>query len=547
MQSTLRYAIYARKSSEEDERQAESLPDQVAVLTEFAARRTLTVSRVLEEARSAKEPNSRPVFRELVETLQRGEVDGILCWNIDRLSRNPVDSGLLAWLLQSGVIKSIRTMHREYLPEDNAVILAVETSVANQYIRDLSRNVSRGLLRKAERGWWPHGPPPGYRRNSESEEIEPDPDRFDVLQRTFHKLLSGSYSIQQVFDELLDSGFSVRGRHGASKPLRRSAFYRLLGNSFYAGEFNYNGQLYQGKHPAMISLAQFDLLQSLLGRPTRLRSARETFAYAGMIRCGKCGCMICAERKTKTFTTTGRMKSYIYYHCTGARGCPRDSVTEDSLTEQFGLLVDRCSIDPEVAALAAKVADRFVIEDSTFLKDHEATCHASMRQMHVQLDRLMEMRLSGEISAEEFSAERVKRQSRLSRIESSLQANSGKRESVRRTVHTALTNMSDLRTRFRFASPTDRRDMVGGIAKDYFLTLGNLTCALHPAVEQFVAFELPKISKQQVQRTLLVPNNPILRAVRNVIRTLMTGHDNCFGESTKFAAEDKLPKTGTNQ
>ena len=88
----LRYFLYARKSSESEDRQIQSIDDQVNRLKELADDLGLTVKKVYTEAKSAKKPNNRPLFDEVLERIENGEADGILCWQINRLSRNPIDS-----------------------------------------------------------------------------------------------------------------------------------------------------------------------------------------------------------------------------------------------------------------------------------------------------------------------------------------------------------------------------------------------------------------------------------------------------------------------
>src|SRR3989344_1515304 len=49
------------------------------------------------------------------------EAQGIVCWKIDRLSRNPVDSGKIQWLLQQGIIQHIQTHSQSHYPNDNVL------------------------------------------------------------------------------------------------------------------------------------------------------------------------------------------------------------------------------------------------------------------------------------------------------------------------------------------------------------------------------------------------------------------------------------------
>ena len=82
----MRYILYARKSTEGDDRQIQSIDDQVKIMTEVAERLRLKVVKVVREAKSAKSPNNRPLFNEMLNSIEGGHADGILCWQINRLS-----------------------------------------------------------------------------------------------------------------------------------------------------------------------------------------------------------------------------------------------------------------------------------------------------------------------------------------------------------------------------------------------------------------------------------------------------------------------------
>src|SRR5579862_4322393 len=106
----MRYILYARKSSETEDRQIQSIDDQVRTLHHLAAQRSLVIVEELQESKSAKDPGQRSLFQKMTQMIEAGEADGILCWSINRLSRNPVDSGTLSWMLQRGTLQSIQTI-----------------------------------------------------------------------------------------------------------------------------------------------------------------------------------------------------------------------------------------------------------------------------------------------------------------------------------------------------------------------------------------------------------------------------------------------------
>ena len=99
-------AIYARKSTESEERQIQSLNDQLVAMRAVALRDGI-VPEEFEESKSAKEPGKRPIFAELIEAVKRGEIDTIYTWSINRLSRNEMDGGVLSYLLRIGKIAKV--------------------------------------------------------------------------------------------------------------------------------------------------------------------------------------------------------------------------------------------------------------------------------------------------------------------------------------------------------------------------------------------------------------------------------------------------------
>ena len=179
-ETKLKYFLYARKSSESEDRQVQSIEDQVKVLTELAKRVGLNVIDTITESKSAKDPDIRPGFSKMIEKIKKGEANGILCWKIDRLTRNPVEEGTIKWLLQKGIIQSVQTYEKEYLPEDNIILMGVESGMANQYILDLSKNVKRGSKSKAEKGWRPGYAPLGYKNDLINHTIIKDESRFEL-------------------------------------------------------------------------------------------------------------------------------------------------------------------------------------------------------------------------------------------------------------------------------------------------------------------------------------------------------------------------------
>ena len=319
----IKYFIYARKSSEDKEKQVASIGDQLEVLNKVARQQKLNVIEIYEESQSAKKPG-RPQFNAMLERIHKGDATGILCWKLDRLARNPIDGGQINWMLQQGTVQIIKTHERDYLPTDNVLMMQVELGMANQYLRDLSTNVKRGLAGKIQKGWLPGLAPIGYLNDKTNDKgnrtIMNDPERFLLVRRIWDQALTGNYTVPQLWEfAMKDLGLkTVPRRKSGGRPISKSAMYSLLTNPFYYGMIRYpekTGELHQGKHEPMISLQEFDRVQEIIGNRNAARPKTESFAFTGLMKCGNCGCSITAESKIKR-CKNGNSHYYTYYHCT---------------------------------------------------------------------------------------------------------------------------------------------------------------------------------------------------------------------------------------
>ncbi|MDB5184381.1 MAG: hypothetical protein JWN38_189 [Candidatus Saccharibacteria bacterium] len=402
----LRYRLYARKSTDTEDKQVQSLDDQIKYMMEIAKREGLhIVGEPIEEKMSAKRPNVRPKFTAMLEEIESGKIDGIVCWKLDRLSRNPTDSGRIQQLLQDEKLQHIQTTEKSYFPEDNAIVFSVEAGMSNQYIRELATNTKRGMRSKAEKGDKPGVPPVGYLNDKAEKVIIADPANFKLVRILWEKMLTGTYSIAQLVDIAefdLNIRRPVRGRTGGNA-IAYSSLCAMFKNPFYKGKLMFNGQEFNGNQPAMVTEEEFERVQQIID-PThtaRPKSEIYDFQLRNLFKCGECGFAITAEQKFKTIKSTGERKAYIYYHCTGRNkkaNCSQRHlhVAEDELMRQIKEKLSRFTIKPEFYKLAIEaLAEQ---EDEVVAKDQTKTLarDKAIEKKKQAITNLRRMRYGGE-------------------------------------------------------------------------------------------------------------------------------------------------------
>lgn len=343
--TAVKYCLYARKSTESEERQVLSIDSQIKEMLQLADREGLEVVTMKRESHSAKETGQRPVFNEIVEELREGKFNGILTWAPDRISRNAGDLGKIVDLMDSGKLHEIRTFSQSFRNNPNEkFLLMILGSQAKLENDNRGINVKRGLRTRVEMGLWPGIAPLGYlneKRIDRKCQVTIDPDRAPIVKKMYEKVAYEKWSGRKIHQWLkFELNFKSVGNHNVAL----GNIYRALSNPFYYGVFEYpkkSGNWYTGKHEPIIEKELFDKVQEQLKRDDIHRQSKE-FAFTKLMVCGLCGSGISAEEKYKVLKD-GTTAKYIYYGCGRSkdRHCKCQYLREEELVEQLLKVLDQ--------------------------------------------------------------------------------------------------------------------------------------------------------------------------------------------------------------
>lgn len=428
----LKLFLYARRSSDESsDKQLQSIDDQINAMKLIASNKGYKIVDIFTESKTAKMPFVRPVFDSMVNRIHAGEADGIICWHLNRLFRNPFDQGTIAWMLQSKTIKIIQTYDRAYLPEDNVLLFNVEGAMANQYVRDLAIVSRRGMQSKAEKGWLPSRAPMGYLNDLITNEIYVDEERWEMVRKMWNLLLTGNYTVPKIHQIANNEwGFRTpKTKRSGGSPIGLSSLYRIFTNQFYTGVFEWSGMLYEGNHKPMISVAEYDKAQIILGRKGKPRYQVHDSAFTGLVTCGQCGSMCTCTVKQKIVKKTGEVKTYTYYNCTkkkkdesGKNTCTQRPVRLDEFERQVDIELERYTILPKFQEWALEILNRKndeeIKERTEIYQQQQKTYNETQRQ----IDLLTQMRCRDLIDDEEFVKERNRLKSVLTKLKLQLES-----------------------------------------------------------------------------------------------------------------------------
>lgn len=345
----VKYCLYARKSTESEERQILSIDSQIKEMLLLAEREGLEIVCMKRESHSAKETGKRPIFNEIVTDIALGKYNGILTWAPDRISRNAGDLGRIVDLMDGGQLQEIRTYSQSFRNNPNEkFLLMILGSQAKLENDNRGINVKRGLRTRVEMGLWPGIAPVGYLNQKHIDkkcQIIIDPDRAPIIKKMFEKMAYEKWSGRKIHHWLkFELNFKTIGNHNMAP----SNVFRTLQNHIYYGMFEYpkkSGNWYQGKHEPIITKELFEKVQEQMKRDNIVRQSHE-FAFTKLMICGHCGSGITAEEKYKQLKD-GTVAKYIYYGCGRSkdRTCKSQYLREEELTSQLVKLIDQIDLN----------------------------------------------------------------------------------------------------------------------------------------------------------------------------------------------------------
>jgi len=454
--------IYARVSTKEQQEEGYSVPAQLKAIRKFCLDEGLTPQAQFIEAESAGKAGRTEFGRMLAYLKAHPEVRIVVAHKLDRLYRNYRDQIALEEELEVRVRYVVGDFPATPQGE---LVRDVQLGVAKYYLGNLREEVIKGMDEKVAQGGWPHRAPIGYLNERSSRSVVVDPVNAPLVVHAFERYSTGLVSLRDLADELHSLGLSFRG----GGKLYPSVLHRMLTNPFYCGRIRYRGELYQGRHEALISEELFAEVQARF-EPNRNgnKERRHVFTLRDFMYCADCGCKITAEKQ----------RGHIYYRCTHGKGrdkCGQRTYTrEELLMEQVEMVLSSIEIGPDIIEALVEGARILDAQEAEGRDTEREVLKGQMQALQRKAGKLIDAFLEGTVPADAYKPKADGLSSEIAALEQRLGVLADGARDTTKQVERLAKLASGARVTFTGAPVATRREVLATVVSNIAVQDGRI-------------------------------------------------------------------------
>ena len=351
-------AIYLRKSREDEELKGETLARHETMLTEYCARNSLHIAKVYKEVVSGESIANRPEMQKLLDDVAAGQYDGVVCVEIERLSRgNQLDQVEILDVFKGSNTK-IYTLNKIYdltKEEIDEEYFEFALFMSRREYKTITRRLQRGRLQATKEGYYiGNNLPYGFDKEKHEKGfiLIPNEVEADVVRYIFSEYIAGN-GTNTIAKNLNDKGIKTKN----GKYWNNVAIMAIIKNKIYLGMIHSTKlkEWYNGKHEAIIDNDTFNKAQTIhtLKAPKVRKNDKVKNPFAGIARCGVCGRLM--QRNSNIYYNLEYLTCNSNPTCTNRKFIRLDYIEQEILKELKTTLKDfNYFLDNSQAEIKAK-------------------------------------------------------------------------------------------------------------------------------------------------------------------------------------------------
>ena len=396
---------YCRKSTESDEKQIQSIESQKSWMI-WLLWDDFKEVKIFSESKSAKEPNKRQEFQNLIKEIEKISKNKkwdfeiwIYAWWLDRLSRNPVDSGLIQYFMQIWKIHKIICYDKTYNPEDSGIFMWMINAMSNQFILDLQKNVKRWMRDKANKGWCIQRTPNWYTNNRITKEADIDENLVPIVKEIF-SLRDEWYSLTEIAKICKKNWYKTK----YWTDFTRTWIDKMIKNPFYIGFQKNEWELKKWKHKTFIDIELWERLNNFTFQTSRI--SEDIFPLKWLVKNFYTWKPLVWVRKTKTMKSTWETKEYIYYATHNTEDVNiRVSISQNEIIEHFDNIISKYEINSKIRPIFSEAIKKTFQNLFFEVEEKRKSINNLISEANKKANRLFALVCSSTISEERYKEE----------------------------------------------------------------------------------------------------------------------------------------------
>ncbi len=481
---------------------------QIETIENYADTEDLELVKTWDVAESASKHDRRKHFNEMIGYVKNHpQIKHIIFSHQSRSNRNRESAREIEVLIKHYGVTLHCARDRLQLnaqsPLEDWLRWDLFNNLNEKFIKDHTRNVMDGVIKRIEVGLFPGKAPFGYRnkrleRHDKLSVFICHTEEAAYMKRAFELFATGRYSERALEIELAGLFPQVHRRPTAKR------FSQLLRNPFYYGDFDYAEVRYHGNpeyHPRLISKELWEKVQEILMDPRRSRRkvTKRNHPYIGLIKCGGrildsdgnetdevCGCSITGEEKRKKLAD-GSIKKFYYWHCTSIRPCSQRN-------KSYMAAQDRKKInyaEEEIEVLFEEVFKPLNFSQEVcdwmqqvLLKEHEEKSQghkqqlAALRRRFEMLDHYMnksyEDKLNGLLDEADWKQKHDRWKDEQAQIQDQINGLTGEKDEYIQKGVQVIELVQHFESIYKNATPEKKRKLVEIVSSNHVLRNGSL-------------------------------------------------------------------------
>jgi len=449
--------IYYRKSTDRDDKQANSLEHQLNNCRNTAGRFWLEIMHELGESRSAKTEFTREKFNEMIKLCKTGKMDYIIVDEPKRLSRNNIDTSRVIDLMDKGLIKWVLTTYREYYTEHSRdkFFLHFDLALSKMDNEDRSKDVKAKMITCLKKWQWVNPAPDGYKNVTLSKghkTIEVDSEKAHYIKRIFELRCKG-YSIPKICDMMYEEWF----RSKSWKVITFEQMKRKLQNKFYIWIMVWDGDEYEWKHTPIIKKSVFYKANNVT--PKRMYSYRHRpHKLAGLLQ------------TTDGYNMRGNTTKGYNYYMHWNLASYKINISEKKVLEQAHKIFKWAEFPKPVQKVTLKMLENIFSRVQKVKDLDKQEAKENIKTLKERKSKLVDSFLDGDIEKNLYKEKLTQIEIEIAEYEEKLQKNTNVSKEKLKKIQSEAELLFSLYDRESELDITDRLHLLKTLEAELFIT-----------------------------------------------------------------------------